>query len=218
MGYLFSSLTRETLMHVSRCTSLAQAWRMLTDLYASQSCAHAVNTRIALATTKKLHLFVMDYYAKMCQYADELTATGTPLHDDELNTYILAGLGEDYNSVFTAVVAKTDPVTPCDLYSQLMSFEQHTSLQAYQSSGGSSSAMATTHGRGSSGGRGYDGPDRGRGRGRGRSNHGGFANNDSRTSCSSSGNTSRPQCQVCLKFGHTANKCWHCFEEDYVPE
>jgi hypothetical protein len=23
---------------------------------------------------------------------------------------------------------------------------------------------------------------------------------------------------VCLKFGHTANKCWHCFEEDYVLE
>jgi hypothetical protein len=27
-----------------------------------------------------------------------------------------------------------------------------------------------------------------------------------------------PQCQVCLKFGHTANKCWHHFEEDYIPE
>jgi hypothetical protein len=23
---------------------------------------------------------------------------------------------------------------------------------------------------------------------------------------------------VCLKIGHTANKCWHHFEEDYVPE
>jgi hypothetical protein len=23
---------------------------------------------------------------------------------------------------------------------------------------------------------------------------------------------------VCLEFGHTANKCWHRFDEDYVPE
>jgi hypothetical protein len=23
---------------------------------------------------------------------------------------------------------------------------------------------------------------------------------------------------VCLKFGHTANRCWHRFDEDYVPE
>jgi hypothetical protein len=193
---------------------------MLADLYASQSRARAVNTRIALATTKKLHLSVTDYYAKMCQYANELTATGAPLRDDKLIAYILAGLGEDYNSVFTVVVAKTDPVTPSDLYSQLMSFKQHTSLQAYQSSGGSSSAMAATRGRGSSGGRGYSDPDRGRGRGRGRgqSNRDSFSNNDSRTSRSSGGNTSQPQCQVCLKFGHTANKCWHRFEEDYIPE
>jgi hypothetical protein len=35
LGCLFSSLTCETLMHASHCTSLAQAWRMLTDLYAS---------------------------------------------------------------------------------------------------------------------------------------------------------------------------------------
>jgi hypothetical protein len=43
-GYLFLSLTRETLMHVSRCTSLTQAWRMLVDLYTSQSRARAINT------------------------------------------------------------------------------------------------------------------------------------------------------------------------------
>jgi hypothetical protein len=33
LGYLFSSLTHETLMHVSRCTSSAQTWRKLANLY-----------------------------------------------------------------------------------------------------------------------------------------------------------------------------------------
>jgi hypothetical protein len=28
----------------------------------------------------------------------------------------------------------------------------------------------------------------------------------------------RPQCQVYLKIGHTANNYWHPFKEDYVPE
>jgi hypothetical protein len=130
LGYLYSLLTRETLMHVLRCTSSAQAWRMLTDLYMSQSIARAINTRIALAMTKKLHLSVTDYYAKMCHYANELVATGAPLRDDELVAYILAGLDEDYNSVFTTIVARTrtDPITPSGLYSQLLSFEQHTFL------------------------------------------------------------------------------------------
>jgi hypothetical protein len=146
----------------------------------------------------------------MCHYANELVATGAPLRDDELVTYILAGLDEDYNSVFTAIVARTrtDPITPSGLYSQLLSFEQHTSLQAHQTSGDSSSAMAATCGRGSSGSHGYGGSDRGRGRGHGRFTHG----------RSSSGSSSRPQCQVCLKIGHTANNCWHCFEEDYISK
>jgi hypothetical protein len=191
LGYLLSSLTCETLMHVSRCTSSAQAWRMLADLYSSQSQAHAINVRIALMMTKKLHLSVLDYYAKMCHYADELAAIGAPQHDDELVAYILAGLDEDYNPVFTAVVAWTDAITPSALYTQLLSFEQHTSLQAHASSGGSSSAMATSHDRGSSGGRGYGGSDRGRGRGCGRcrSSRGGSSNMDSRNSRSG---TSRP--------------------------
>jgi hypothetical protein len=33
---------------------------------------------IALTTMMKLHLSVTDYYSKMCQYADDLIATGAP--------------------------------------------------------------------------------------------------------------------------------------------
>jgi hypothetical protein len=188
--YLFSSLTREMLMHVSCCTYSAQAWHMLTDLYASQSCARTINTRIALVMTKKLHLLVAYYYPKMCQYADDLAATGAPLCDDELVAYILAGLDEDYNPVFTAVVARTDPISPSELYSQLLSFLQHVSFLVHQMSGSSSSAMATTHDHGSSGGRGR----------------------------SSGGSSPRPQCHVCHRIGHTTTNCWHRYQEDYVPE
>jgi hypothetical protein len=28
----------------------------------------------------------------------------------------------------------------------------------------------------------------------------------------------RPTCQVCKKKGHTANLCWHRYDEEYVPE
>jgi hypothetical protein len=75
---------------------------MLTNLYVLQSRALTVHMRIALTTTKKLHISVTDYYAKMCQLADELAATRAPLHDDELVTYILDSLDKDYNVVFTA--------------------------------------------------------------------------------------------------------------------
>jgi hypothetical protein len=41
----------------------------------------------------------------MCHYVDDLAASRNPLHDDELVTYLLAGLDEDFNLVFTAIVA-----------------------------------------------------------------------------------------------------------------
>jgi hypothetical protein len=109
----------------------------------------------------------------MTQYADDLAASGSPLRDDELVTYLLVGLDEEYNPVFTAMVARLDPISPSDLYAQLLSFEQHTHLQDPAASCNSSSAMTASHGCGFSG-RGTSGSDRGptRGRGRGHSSHG----------------------------------------------
>jgi hypothetical protein len=37
LGYVLSSLTRETLMHVSRCSTLAHVWSTLVDLYSPQT-------------------------------------------------------------------------------------------------------------------------------------------------------------------------------------
>jgi hypothetical protein len=116
LGYLLSTLTHETLQHVSRCSTSAQAWRMLADLYSSQSRARSVNICIALATTKKNQLSVTDYYSKMTHYADELAVSGAPLRDDELVVYLLADLDEDYNVVFTVVIARVDPISSSDLY------------------------------------------------------------------------------------------------------
>jgi hypothetical protein len=128
LRYVLSSLTWETLMHVSRCDTTVHAWSTLAELYSSQTWARAINTRTALATTKKHQLSVSDYYAKMCHYVDDLAASRNPLHDDELVAYLLAGLDEDFNLVFTAIVAWVDPISPSELYAQLLSFEQHTNL------------------------------------------------------------------------------------------
>jgi hypothetical protein len=55
---------------------------------------------------------------------------------------------------------------------------------------------------------------RGRGRGRSRGASRGGSNSNRNTS---SINT-RPQCQACLKIGHTVATCWYRFDEEYVPE
>jgi hypothetical protein len=177
---------------------------MLAKLYSSQTRARSVNTRIALATTKKNQLSISDYYSKMSQFTDDLTASGAPLRDDELVAYLLTGLDEAYNPIFTPVVARVHPITPSELYSQLLSFQQHTSLQGSLMQGSVSSAMPASRGCGYSPGARGPGPSShgsGRGRGRGRNQCGGFSNQQNRGNIDSS--SSRPQCQVCSKIGHT---------------
>jgi histone deacetylase 1/2 len=95
-------------------------------------------------------------------------------------------------------------------------------------SSGSSANMANRGGRNG-----------GRGKNHGRGSHGGFCRGSSRGNNSNfnshtrqgglgagnpprrggnTGSSLHPQLQVCLKTGHTADRCWHRFEEDYVPE
>jgi hypothetical protein len=90
---------------------------------------------------------------------------------------------------------------------------------------GSSANMANRGGRGGFG-RGHGGNNRGRGQGgRGHSNNnntsraqGAGCGNAGRGGAGSSNNNSKIQCQVCFMFGPSADRCWHRFEEDYVPE
>jgi hypothetical protein len=128
--------------------------------------------------------------------------------------YLLVGLNEDYNAVFTAIMARAGPISPSELYVQLMSFEQHTSLQVTNTPG--SSPMVASRSCGYSGGCTSVGSDCGHGRDR--SSHGVYSNSNPKHSHSSNNGSSHPRCQVSLKIGHTANNCWHRFEEDYVPE
>jgi hypothetical protein len=64
----------------------------------------------------------------MCILSDEMATTDKPIDDDDLISYILAGLDFDYNSVITTLAAKEN-LTVGEVYSQLLSFEQRIVLQ-----------------------------------------------------------------------------------------
>jgi hypothetical protein len=61
---------------------------------------------------KKNQLSVSDYYSKMSQFVDDLAASGALLRDAELVAYLLSGMDEAYNPVFTSIVACVDPIIP----------------------------------------------------------------------------------------------------------
>jgi glutathionylspermidine synthase len=158
-------MTKDVMAQVASCSNPREVWTLLEQTYASRSKARVVNTRMALATTQKGNMTIFEYIAKMKSLANEMVSTRKALEDEELVSYIMAGLDFDYNHIVSAMVARVKPISVGELYAQLLSFEARWEL----TQGGQQASMnVARHGRG-----GGPGPNnRGRGRGRG-GDHGG---------------------------------------------
>lgn len=98
-------------------------------MLSSQSRARALNTRLALSTTRKGDLSVTEYIGKMKTLADEMSSAGKPLDDEEMMSYILPGLDDDYEPVVSTLVGKAEAVPVAEIYTQLLSFESRAKLR-----------------------------------------------------------------------------------------
>ena len=58
LGFLLTSLSRDILAQVAIARTAAEAWKIITDMFASHTRARATNVRLALATTKKDNMTV----------------------------------------------------------------------------------------------------------------------------------------------------------------
>jgi hypothetical protein len=88
-------------------------------MFGSQTRADTVNLRVELATTHKGNMNVTEYVSKTKNLGDDMVAAGRKLDDQELVEYILNSLGEDFNSVVSAVCARVEPVTVGELYAHV---------------------------------------------------------------------------------------------------
>jgi hypothetical protein len=188
--------------------------------------ARVNNVRIALANAQKGQQTVVAYFAHMRALADELAAAGKPLQDDELGSYILAGLDMEYQPLVSALDARNVPASLDEIFAMMSNFDQRAALYSGSGGGFKSSANAAARGRGGGSSR-YRGPPRTKGK-----SGGGNHNNNSRSNGiggrppssnnrgrrnSSNNKNSRPdaiRCQICGKPGHSAKDCWYRFEED----
>lgn len=129
------------------------------------------------------------------------------MDDEELVTYILAGLDFDYNSVVSSVANRAEPISVSELHAQLTGFESR--MELLQGAAQSSANSASRGGRGGGGGGGgHGGPNSGN-RGRGGFGRGGGGRGDGKL---------KPICQLCGKIGHTVVKCWKRFDTSYSGE
>ena len=217
LSYLLNSMSREVLAQVVMLESSAEVWTAIEGMYSARSSARVTNLRMQLSSCKKGEMSAAAYFAKMKAYGDELAVAGRPVQEDEMVSFILAGLDYDYNSLVSSVMGRIDPITLSDLYAQMLAYDMR--LQMLQETYGQhqSSANSATRGRGGYRGRGGN---RGRGRSGGRGN-GGYSNNNNRnnpsTSSKQSSNNKKQLCQICKKPNHEALECWYRYDEDYQP-
>jgi hypothetical protein len=180
LNFLLSSLSKKMLKYVATYTTPQEVWGNLVAM-TSQSHARVVNTCMVLSTTRKGNLTVSQYVGKMKLLAGYMVAAGKKLDDEDLVSYILAGLDSDFDSVISAVTARAEPIT--ELYSQLIGYEQRQELR------GKDYSMANAASRGG-------GFSRGQGRSHGRGNNNSFNGGEF------NGSTNLVECQLCGKKGH----------------
>ena len=193
LGSLLTSLSCEVLTQVVSMKTSAQVWSALEEMYSSVSRSRIIQLRTLFAGTRKNEMTATAYFTKMRGIADELTAAGKKMEDDDLISQILAGLDAEYNPFVSSIAARTDAYSLSEIYAQFIAFEarlesQNSGSQQYNSS--ANLAARGGHGKGNRGGKNSSGGNRGgygnnnEGGGYGTNNGGGVfnSNNGRRTS------------------------------------
>jgi hypothetical protein len=129
-------LSKEILMHVLRIEHVAGVWITVETMFASQSQSKITNLRIAFPNTKKLNMTSATFFAKMEGFTDELAAAGKTVSDDELVSFILAGLGNGYDSAVAALDVAKKSVTVAKLFSHIQNYDQRQEMLKLTSDGG----------------------------------------------------------------------------------
>jgi hypothetical protein len=102
-------------------TSSGGVWKAVTEMFSSQSKARVVQLRKQLNKAQKENKTAEVYFNHIKNLADEMAAAGKPLGEDDVISYVLAGLNDEaYNGFVAAITAliKADKyVSLSDLYS-----------------------------------------------------------------------------------------------------
>jgi hypothetical protein len=201
LSTLLSSLSVEILRDVVSAKTSKDVWDSLQKRFSSSTHTRTVQLHVELATAQKNNLSAADYFGKIKNLATEMAMAHGILRDDEILTYLLAGLPAEYDPYVTSMMTK-DSITLDDAYAHLVAFEAHqlkhqTALQLnYAGRGGQSRGRGHSY-RGHACSRGGAPP---------------HSNGDRR------GPSSCPPCQICGKVGHTGIRCWYRMDDSYSED
>jgi hypothetical protein len=215
LSVLMSTISESLVSSLVGLTSSRAVWLALEKMFSSQSRARIMTTRYSLATLKKGNLTITDYFQKAKACTDLLASIGEPISDSATTSYILAGLPHDYDSLIATVNTRVEAFPLDELYGHLLTHELRIDQQALSSpditAPTANFAAKTSQPSQNCGHQFYSHNGRGRGRGRTNSSRG----QGSPQFYSNNSGSSHAFCQICFKVGHTAQTCWHRFDQNF---
>jgi hypothetical protein len=170
----------------------------------------ALQLYMQLVMLKKNGLPAMDYFSHVKGLTDNLAAAWEPLREDEIVTFLLIGLPEEYNSLVTLVTSRAEPMSLSDVYTNMLSFETHQ-MNRQAASNPTSSPLPNYASRGGRGG--HSGAHTG-----GRTSSHGGGHMSGRSNGSGDHSNDRPRCQICGHANHRAPQCWYCYDDGYQKD
>uniref|UniRef100_A0A803PAZ1 Retrovirus-related Pol polyprotein from transposon TNT 1-94-like beta-barrel domain-containing protein n=1 Tax=Cannabis sativa TaxID=3483 RepID=A0A803PAZ1_CANSA len=229
MGWLYGSMTDSIATKVMGCTSARSLWVALENLYGAHSRAKMDDTRTKIQTTRKGGTTMADYLRQKRNWADSLALAGDPYQEAHLIANVLSGLDAEYLTIVCQLEAQAKiGLTWQEMQEILLSFDSKlerlnilgaTGKGGNNSGAGPSAALANKQstnphypsGRGNSN---FSNNNFGRGS-RGNPNRGGNSSGNSGRGRGRGRNT-KPTCQVCGRYGHSAAYCYNRYDETFM--
>jgi hypothetical protein len=154
LGFLVQNMSKEVLTQMVGLHTSTAVWKVVTEMFASQSQARVVQLRTRLNQCRKENKIGQVNLDKIKDLSDEMATAGKPLDNLDVISHILSVLDEEYDgfvAAITALIKAEKNVSLSDVYSQFMSYK--TQMESRKSIDGPSVNTATRGGRG--GGRGH---------------------------------------------------------------
>ena len=110
LSAIISSISERILAYVVKFNTSRDVWQALEKMFTSQSRARTMQIHYQLATLKKCNSSITDYFHQFTTLVDTLAATVHALNDFEITSFLLAGLGFEYDSFVTSMTTRVDPL------------------------------------------------------------------------------------------------------------
>jgi hypothetical protein len=113
-------MSREVLTQMVGLRTSAAIWKVVMEMFASQSQARVVQLRTRLNQRRKENKSGQVYLDEIKGLSDEMAAAGKPLDNLDVISHILSGLDDEYDgfvAAITALIKAEKHVSLSDVYS-----------------------------------------------------------------------------------------------------